>query len=432
MLPLPLSFLLLHLNLDDALELVALILCLLPEATLLLSLLLPPRHFEITIHGLQLVGFGLLFRASCPLRGLHGALRAQSVHLGCLVLGLLLLCTEPGSLGFLLGGDGSLLLFELAFAPLPVLLILDDLLLLQLPSEHLIFFDLHRCGIGLVHLHHEALRRHLLLPLLLHLLGLESLDLLQNEGTLLVTLLLLAHPLSLPVLDLLDDDLSAAALALKALLLAHLVHAQGLETLDLHHGIEVALLLFLLRLGVPLLLDLRITNSHNLSVEHHLVHVLDIVHILVQHLLRPLKDAVLLRPRLLVPVADQESVLLPLLFQHLDLLLPVPGDLHALLAGRLLVPLQLELLLPREKLCIVAEAVQFRSSDDNGFLLCGSATARAVKLPANLDGVLANDYDIPPVIPLVLSLLPEEVLVETAGPGVVWHGAAAHHAVAGG
>mmetsp|Transcript_106884 Transcript_106884/g.344911 ORF Transcript_106884/g.344911 Transcript_106884/m.344911 type:complete len:298 (+) Transcript_106884:504-1397(+) len=287
-LALALGIFLLQLHLDNALEFVALELGLFAQAPLLLRLLLLPSRGELLVDGLLALPLRALLLTRGPLRGLHGTLRPQRVHLGSFVLRLLLHGPELGCLLLFLLGDALLLLLQLAFPHLLRLLIVQDLLLLEFLRQHLLLLDFHGSRVCTVHLDHQALRSHLLLLLLLYLLGLQGLDLLEDEGALLVPGLLLPHPLGLPVLDLLDDDLGAAALALEALLLAHLVHLQRLEALDLHHGVELALLLLLLVLHVPLLLDLRVADRDDLGVEHHLVHVLHVVHVLVQHLLGPL------------------------------------------------------------------------------------------------------------------------------------------------
>mmetsp|Transcript_27016 Transcript_27016/g.48118 ORF Transcript_27016/g.48118 Transcript_27016/m.48118 type:complete len:262 (+) Transcript_27016:394-1179(+) len=257
----PLSILLLQLHFYDPLELVALELCLLSESPLLLRLLLPARQIELGIHGLDLVSLGLFLPPGCSLGGLHGPLGTQGIHLRSFVLSFLLHGAQLRRLLLLLGRDTLLLRIVASFSLLLGLLVLDDLLLLQLLGEHPLLFDLHGSSVGYINLLHETLGGQLLLDHLLHLLGLQRFDLLQNKGALLVAMLLLLHSLRLPVFDLLDDHLGSAALAGQALVLADLVHLQRLQALDLHHGVQVPLLLFPLRLDVPLLLYLCVADG---------------------------------------------------------------------------------------------------------------------------------------------------------------------------
>mmetsp|Transcript_87683 Transcript_87683/g.225934 ORF Transcript_87683/g.225934 Transcript_87683/m.225934 type:complete len:398 (+) Transcript_87683:338-1531(+) len=391
-LALPLGFLLLHLHLDDALELVALGSGLLAEAALLLRLLALARDVQLLVDGLELRLLLRLLGARGALRSLRCALRAEGVHLSGLVLGLLLHGAQPGRLLLLLGGQLCLLRLELALAALLVRLVVEDLLLLQLVRKHLLLLDLHGRGVGLVDLLHQALGGQLLLLLLLNLLALQGVDLLEDEGALLLALLLLAHALGLAILDLLDDHLGAGTLALEALLLAHLVHAEGLQPLNLHHGVQLTLLLLLLRLHVPLLLDLSVADGDDLGVKHHLVHVLHVIHVLIHHVLRPLQHAVLLRPALRLALLEHR-VLLPLLLHHPDLLLPGGGLLHALGVRFLLAPLLLHLLLLRESLGVVAEPVELGRRNDDGILLRGSSLC-AVVLLAHHHGVLHHNHDL--------------------------------------
>mmetsp|Transcript_3143 Transcript_3143/g.7424 ORF Transcript_3143/g.7424 Transcript_3143/m.7424 type:complete len:362 (-) Transcript_3143:353-1438(-) len=343
-LSLPFSLLLLHLHLDDALELVALELGLLPEAALLLRLLLQPRLLEVRVHAILLLLLRLLLLPGAALGGLHGTLGPQRVHLRGLVLGLLLHGAEPGRLPLLVRRQAGLLGLLLPLPRLLGLLVLDDLLLFQLLREHAFLFDLHGRGVGLVHLLHKPLRCQLLLLLLLDLLRLQRLDLLQHEGPLLVAVLLLLHALSLAVLDLLNDDLGPSPLALQTLLLTHLVHLQSLEPLDLHHGIQVPLLFLSLTLHHALLLDLGVADGHDLGVEHHLIHVFHIIHVFIQHLLGPLEDAALRSTRIL-GILVLDGVPFALLLHLPDLLLAGDGLRLALRQGLLLALLLLDLLL---------------------------------------------------------------------------------------
>merc|ERR1719174_1517575 len=291
-LALALRLLLLHLHLDDALELVALELGLLREAALLLSLLLLARLVKLRVDRVKAALLGLLLLARRALRSLHRPLRAQRVHLGGLVLHLLLRRAEARGLRLLLVRQALELLLALALALLLRALVLEDLLLLEALREQALLLDLRRRRVRLVHLVHEALGREALGLALLDLLLLQGVDLLQDEGPLLVAVLLFLHALGLAVLDLLDDHLGAAALVRDALLLALLVHLQRLQALDLHHLVQLALLLLLLLLDVPLLLDLGVADGDDLRVQHHLVHVLHVIHLLVQRLLGLLEHAV--------------------------------------------------------------------------------------------------------------------------------------------
>ena len=57
---------------------------------------------------------------------------------------------------------------------------------------------------------------------------------------------------------------------------------EGLESLDLHHQVELLLLFDELSLQLFVFLDLLISDGNDLRVKDHLVHLLDIVKLLVQ------------------------------------------------------------------------------------------------------------------------------------------------------
>ena len=104
--------------------------------------------------------------------------------------------------------------------------------------------------------------------------------------------------------------------------LALLLELEGLESLDFHHQIKALLLFNPLLLKALGLLELAVTDGHDLGVQHHLIHLFDIIVLFVHHLLGLGKEGV--------------SLVL------LDLLLLAEGHLgcalfvqlkHALLAG---------------------------------------------------------------------------------------------------
>merc|ERR1719174_690546 len=410
-LALALRLLLLHLHLDDALELVALELGLLREAALLLSLLLLARLVKLRVDRVKAALLGLLLLARRALRSLHRPLRAQRVHLGGLVLHLLLRRAEARGLRLLLVRQALELLLALALALLLRALVLKDLLLLEALREQALLLDLRRRRVRLVHLVHEALRREALGLALLDLLLLQGVDLLQDEGPLLVAVLLLLHALGLAVLDLLDDHLGAAALVRDALLLALLVHLQRLQALDLHHHVQLALLLFLLLLDVPLLLDLGVADGDDLRVEHHLVHVLNVIHLLVQRLLGLLEHAVPLGALLATLVGDHR-VALALLLKADHLLLAIAAALLALLILEHLLALDLRLLLLREQRRVVLDARELRGRDHHGL----RALLHVLRLLTDLDRVLANDGDLLLDTAAARTVVAEQGLVDVGVP----------------
>lgn len=98
-------------------------------------------------------------------------------------------------------------------------------------------------------------------------------------------LLALLDALHLSVLDLLDDDGGTAALSFNSQALALFFGLQSLETLDLHHQVKTFLLGNPLFLKLLILFKLLVSDSNDLGIESHLVHVLDIVMLFIQLLL---------------------------------------------------------------------------------------------------------------------------------------------------
>ena len=99
------------------------------------------------------------------------------------------------------------------------------------------------------------------------------------------THLLLLDPLELSLFNLIDDHEGPLFLGLLALNLTLLLQLQRLESLDLHHQVKALLLLDPLGLESLGFIELAITDRHDFRVKHHLVHVLHVVVVLVEHLL---------------------------------------------------------------------------------------------------------------------------------------------------
>jgi len=99
------------------------------------------------------------------------------------------------------------------------------------------------------------------------------------------THLLFLDPLEFSLLNLVDDHERPLFLSLLALYLTLLLQLQRLESLDLHHQVKTLLLLDPLSLESLGFIELAIADRHDFRVKHHLVHMLHIVVVLVEHLL---------------------------------------------------------------------------------------------------------------------------------------------------
>ena len=122
------------------------------------------------------------------------------------------------------------------------------------------------------------LQVHFLLPLHVHLLPFDN--------------VLPVHPLDRPLLNLLDDDRFAIQQHLLSLFFFLLHDFQGFQSLDLHHQIELGLLLEKLSFQAFVFSKLFVSNGHHLRVKNHPIHCLHVVKLVVQCLLRFGQDAV--------------------------------------------------------------------------------------------------------------------------------------------
>ena len=92
----------------------------------------------------------------------------------------------------------------------------------------------------------------------------------------------LPDALPLAFLNLVDDYGCALALGLLADNLALLSNLKSLEAFNLHHDVKALLLLNPLALELLVFLQLLVTDRNDFRVEHHLIHVLYVVMLLVE------------------------------------------------------------------------------------------------------------------------------------------------------
>mmetsp|Transcript_59863 Transcript_59863/g.97869 ORF Transcript_59863/g.97869 Transcript_59863/m.97869 type:complete len:270 (+) Transcript_59863:858-1667(+) len=201
---------------------------------------------------------------------------------------------------------------------------------------------------------------------------------------------LLLHSLRLAILDLLDDDFGARSLTLKTLLLSHLIHFQCLEAFDLHHRIQMTFLLFSFTLHHALLLDLRISDGDDLGVKHHLVHMLHIIHVFIQHLLGPFQNSAL-RTTSVLCILALDCIPLALFFHLPNLFLPCNGFGLPLCVCLCFTLLLLNLLFLAQELGILSQAVQLTRRNHHRLLLCAGLGMPVVPL-AHHNGVFSYNH----------------------------------------
>lgn len=270
---------------DDSEELVALLLGLLSQTLFSLEELPLSSVLEVAEDLLFVLEVPALLVAGLSLPLLEGALGSEGVDLGLSVGSLLLELSETSDLTLLLLLDPLELggLFFLAESLLAV--IFNDLLLQVLLLLFALVLDLDGALVGLLDLAHHLESALLLGCNHLMLLLLDLFGLSEHLLHLSLAHLLLLDALELAFLDLVDDHEGALLLGLLALDLALLLELEGLESLDLHHEVKALLLLNPLLLEALGLLELPVSDGDDLGVEHHLVHVLHVIVVLVEHLL---------------------------------------------------------------------------------------------------------------------------------------------------
>lgn len=270
---------------------------------LLLELLLSGL-LEISLDALSLGLLKLFSFSGLSLALLKGSLGPKSIDFSLSIRSLFLELSETLDFSFFLFSDslGFLLLFEFLLV-LEALVLSNSCVLVLLFLLTFLFFK-QSLSIGLGSLFHEQVD-FLSLGLvgcfifLSHFfnIGLQ-LDLL------LISELLLFHSLDGSLLNLIDYDLGALLSGLSLPDLSLLLFLEDLESLDLHHEVEFLLLLDPLLLEPLVFLELLISNGHDLGVEHHLVHLLHVVQVVIDGFLGLRKKRLVLGNLVLLLVAQ--------------------------------------------------------------------------------------------------------------------------------
>ena len=235
-----------------------------------------------------------LLGTSSTLSLLESSLGSQGVDLGLSVGGLLLQFSKTSDFELLLFLDAALF-GELGLdSGVSFSVVSNDLEVLLTLASHLLMLGGEGSLVGNLDLGDHLLVSAALLLSKLEVSLLHGLDLSHHLLLLLLEKLALLDSLSFTLLDLVDNDSSTTSLSFMVHLLALLGSLEALETLNLHHEVEAFLLLNPLLLKSLVLLELLVSDCNDFRVEHHLVHMLDIVMFFIELLLSFRKQAVII------------------------------------------------------------------------------------------------------------------------------------------
>ena len=255
------------------------------HAQIFVSELLLAGHLQFFYHSEFLGSDAAFLLTSSPFSLLEGSLGAESIDLGLSVGCLLLQISQTLNFSFLLflnslflGGE-----FSLFSSSLPV--VFNDF---KLSLLLLLLFDLllgDGISIGFLNFFHHL--RGLLFLLLGNtgFLLLLFLDIPKQLLLLFLKNFLFSKSFLLSLSDLVDDDSGTLVGCLLAGGLSLLVQLEVLQSLNLHHEVKFLLLLEIFFLETLVFLLLLVSDGDNLAVEHHLVHVLHIIVLFIDHLL---------------------------------------------------------------------------------------------------------------------------------------------------
>ena len=242
-------------------------------------------NLEISLNSLSLRMLKSFSLPSLSFTFLESSLGSKGIDLSLSIGSLFLEFSQSLDFSLLLVLDS--LGFELSFVLLLVssLLVSDDFLFLILLFLGSLFFFNQRLGVGLSSLLHQSVDSLSLGLGLLSVLLLHPFNVSEKFEPLLVSDLLLLHPLNGSVLDLINDDLSSLLSGDMLSSFSLLLFLENLESFDFHHEVEFFLFFNPLGLQTFVLLKLLVSDGDDLRVENHLVHGFHIIKVVVKLLL---------------------------------------------------------------------------------------------------------------------------------------------------
>lgn len=162
--------------------------------------------------------------------------------------------------------------------------LLSYLLLLSRKSRSVGSFDFTDCSFGL----------EFLLLLSTTVLFLQLLDVTDHLLSFPLGHFSFTDPFLFSLGDLLDNDSCTFPLCFDASLLLTFGFLETLQSLDLHHDVKALLFFDIVSLEFLRLFKLLVSDSNDLGIENHLVHVLNVVMLLIEFLLGLGKNSAIL------------------------------------------------------------------------------------------------------------------------------------------
>ena len=98
----------------------------------------------------------------------------------------------------------------------------------------------------------------------------------------LITDFLFLHSLNGSFLDLVNDNLSSLLSSIHFSDFSLLLFLKDLKSFNFHHEVEFLLFFDPFRFETLILIELLVSDSDNLGVEDHLVHLFDVIHLIIK------------------------------------------------------------------------------------------------------------------------------------------------------
>ena len=255
------------------------------ETGLFLRELLLSGNLKISLDSLSLLVLESFTLSGLSFSFLESSLGPKSIDLSLSISSLFLELSESLDFLFFFILDSSGL--KLSFVLLLVLgsLILNDLLFMVLFLTGSFLLLDQGLSICLGSLFHQVVDSHSFGLRCFSILSLHLFNIGQKVHLFLISDFLFSHSFDGSLLDLINDDLSTLLSGSMLSNFSFFLLLENLESFDFHHQIKLFLLFNPFLLKSLIFLELFVTDGDDLGVQNHLVHVLDIVHIIIECLL---------------------------------------------------------------------------------------------------------------------------------------------------
>jgi len=237
---------------------------------------------HIGLNSLSLCCLELFSFSGISLTFLECSLGSQSINFSLSISSLLLKFSKSLNFALFFFSKSLSFLLSFEFFLIFISLMLSDLIVLALFLLFSSSFFHERLSIGFSCLLHKKVDLSSLSFMSSLIFFSHFLNVSLELDLFLITDFLFLHSLNSSLLNLINDDLSTLLSSIHFSNFSFFFFLKDLKSFNFHHKIKFLLLFNPFRLKTFVLHKLFISNSDNLGVENHLVHLFDVIHLVIE------------------------------------------------------------------------------------------------------------------------------------------------------